>query len=57
MFGKAATEAGVRGYNGVDHGGMSYVGLSVESSSQRIQLVLVFNCLEKEQNREVLVGR
>eukprot|EP00750_Incisomonas_marina_P003836 INCI13417.8.p1 GENE.INCI13417.8~~INCI13417.8.p1 ORF type:complete len:784 (-),score=129.03 INCI13417.8:592-2943(-) len=50
----AAKQAGVRGYNGVDHGGMSYVGLSVESSTQRIQLVIVFNCLEQEQNREVL---
>jgi 23S rRNA (uracil1939-C5)-methyltransferase len=53
----AAHKCQIQGYNGKDHGGLSYVGLNVETSTGNISLVLVWNAntsLEVEHLDEFL---
>ena len=40
---QAARDTNIQGYNGKDHGGLSYVGTNVETRTGRVSLVLVWN--------------
>ena len=40
---ESAKRTNVMGYNGVDHGGLSYIGVNIETSTGRVSLVLVWN--------------
>ena len=52
---ESAIEVGIKGYNGRDHGGLSYVGSSVDLVSGLVQLVLVFNASSVEEEGKVLL--
>ena len=40
---ESAKRTNVMGYNGVDHGGLSYIGVNIETATGRVSLVLVWN--------------
>ena len=49
----AAIKTNIQGYNGKDHGGLSYVGTNVETRTGLVSLVLVWNAASKSNVRNL----
>ncbi|CAK9060933.1 Uncharacterized RNA methyltransferase pc1998 [Durusdinium trenchii] len=47
---RAVKALGIRGYNGKDHGGLSYISMVVERASSKVQVAMVFNAKDKDEN-------